>query len=74
MCHAELLRQISSDREGPASLKLETTETYFVSNAVEGVRGEGVVQAGRRYRDRIRYECEVNIRRGSVKEARYRYR
>jgi len=74
MCHAELREQISSDRDGPVALKFATSETYFVSNAVEGVRGEGVVQTGRRDRDAIRYECEVNIRRGSVKEARYRYR
>ena len=74
MCHAELHEQISSDRDEPASLKLKTSETYFISNAIEGVRGKGVVKVGRHDRDRIRYECEVNIRRGRVKEARYRYR
>jgi hypothetical protein len=74
MCHAELRRQIASDREESASLKFDTSETFFVSNAIEGVRGKGVVRVGRRERDPIRYECEVNIRRGNVKEARYRYR
>jgi hypothetical protein len=74
MCQAELREQISSDRGGSTSLKFETAETFFVSNAIESVRGTGVVKEGRHDRDGIRYECQVNIRRGSVKEARYRYR
>jgi hypothetical protein len=74
MCHTELREQIASDLNDSVSLKFETSETFFVSNAVEGVRGKGVVGAGRRARDHIRYECEVNIRRGRVDEARYRYR
>jgi len=74
MCHAELREQIASDREQPARLEIETSETFFVSNALEGVRGKGFVRLGRRDRDPIRYECKVNIRRGRVQEARYLYR
>jgi hypothetical protein len=74
MCHAELRARISSDRGASASLNFETSETFFVSHALEGVRGTGVAKVGRRDRDRFRYECKVNIRRGAVKEARYLYR
>lgn len=74
LCRARLLDKISSDRNARASLSFENTETYFVSTAVEGVRGNGVAEVGRGDRDRIRFECEVNIRRGRVKEARYHYR
>ena len=74
MCHAELREQVSSDRDESASLVVESTETFYISNAVEGVRGNGIIEEGRDDRDFIRYECEVNIRRGRVKEARYRYR
>jgi hypothetical protein len=73
LCHTELREQIASDREDSVSLEFDTSETFFVSNAVEGVRGKGAIRAGRHDRDRIRYECEVNIRRGRVKTARYRY-
>jgi len=74
LCHEAVRERVASDQDGRVSLNFERSETYFISNAEEGVRGEGVIRSGRRSRDPIRYECEVNVRRGHVTEARYRYR
>jgi len=74
MCHAELRERISADRGSSTALKFESSETFFISNSLEGVRGKGVAKIGRDDRDHFRYECKVNIRGGGVKEARYLYR
>jgi hypothetical protein len=74
LCHEAVRERVASDREGRVSLGFDRSETFFISNSKEGVRGEGGIRSGRRSRDAIRYECEVDIRRGRVTEVRYRYR
>jgi hypothetical protein len=72
-CHQTIQPQ-AADRFGRrVGVRFDTPETYFVSSAVEGVRG-GALVAGGGVRERIEYDCTVNIRRGLVTEARYRYR
>jgi hypothetical protein len=72
LCHQAVRAKVAADRERRTSVEFETTESYFVSQSEEGVRGHGSVRSGDR--DPIRYDCTVNIRRGLVTEARFRYR
>jgi hypothetical protein len=74
LCHDAVRQRVASDHDGRVSLGFDRSETFFVSNSKEGVRGEGGIRFGRRNREAIRYECEVDIRRGRVTEVRYRYR
>jgi hypothetical protein len=74
LCHEELRARVASDRDDVASLTFATSETSFVSNSKETVRGRGELRFGNRGRVSIRYECTVDIRRGRVTDARYSYR
>jgi hypothetical protein len=76
LCHQAVRAKVSAHRDGRTSVEFESADAYFVSQSEEGVRGHGFVRSGYRGRDRdaIRYDCTVNIRRGLVTEARYRYR
>jgi len=74
LCHEELRARVAADRKGRLSVVFDTSETYYISNAEEGVRGRGAVKDKAHDRDPIRYQCTVNIRRGRVAKAGYRYR
>lgn len=74
LCHEALRERVESDHGSRVSLAVESSESYFISIAEQGVRGEAAIRKGRRYRDLIRYDCRVNLRRGRVDEVRYRYR
>ncbi|MEX0268037.1 hypothetical protein AB3R30_02730 [Leptolyngbyaceae cyanobacterium UHCC 1019] len=50
----------------------ETTRRYFVSNAVESIRGEGNFSQRTFMSHRFNYNCNVNSRNGQVTGATYR--
>jgi hypothetical protein len=70
-CHQTIQSQAADHFGGRVGVRFDSPETFFVSNALEGVRG-GALVAGRGTRERIQYACSVNIRSGRVVHARFR--
>ena len=66
-----LQEKIRPTRGQGGKLKIENTESYFISNSEEGVRGRAVITTGFRHRQTqpVSYDCKVDIRRGRVNEA-----
>jgi hypothetical protein len=67
-CHRAIRAQAADRIGGRAAVSFDTSETYYVSSSLEGVRGGGVIAAGRD-RARIHYSCTVNVRSERVVQA-----
>jgi len=70
-CHQTIRSQAADHFGGHVGVRFDSPETYFVSSALEGVRG-GALVTGRGAGERIQYGCTVNIKSGRVVDARFR--
>jgi len=72
-CQQELRLRIEREQGRRSRVDFARAETYFVSNAEEGVRGTATLRGerDRRAPQLISYNCTVNIRNGRVREATY---
>ncbi|GAB4337571.1 MAG: hypothetical protein OHK0047_27270 [Leptolyngbyaceae cyanobacterium] len=74
-CHREIDRQIrrAYARVEKVLFSADTTRTFFISNAKEGVRGDGEFRQGPTWFP-FGYSCQVNIRSGRVTQANFTIR
>jgi hypothetical protein len=74
-CHGEIDRQIRRAYGGVEKVlfSTDTTRTFFISNAKEGVRGDGQFRQGPTWFN-FDYTCQVNIRNGRVTQANFNIR
>jgi hypothetical protein len=72
-CQAVVARRIRASFSDVQSITFlsNTTQRYFISNAQEGIRGQGQFAQRSRMAHRFNYNCVVNIRNGSVQSATF---
>jgi hypothetical protein len=72
ICQSALQERITQETGSQASVSFDLAETYFVSNAEEGVRGTARVRLQNNNQLlRYRYDCTANIRDGQVARLTY---
>jgi len=72
-CQSTVANRIKRDFAGvqQVTFSTNTTQKFFISNAVNGIRGMGqFIQRGTGFN--FDYNCQINIRNGVVKQATYR--
>lgn len=74
-CHGEIDRRIRREfaRVEKVLFSADTTRTFFISNAKEGVRGDGQFRQGPTWFP-FDYTCQVNTRNGRVTQANFTIR
>lgn len=72
-CHAVIGRKIRNAFGGVQKITFlsNTTQAFFVSNAQEGIRGEGQFTQQSGSWNRFSYNCVVNTRTGQVERSSY---
>jgi len=72
-CQAAVGNQVRRSFSGVQKLNFlsDTTRAYFISNAQEGVRGEGQFYQRSGSWHRFNYNCTVNIRSGRVEQSTF---
>jgi hypothetical protein len=73
LCMAAMGTRIRGDFANVEKLNYltDTTQSYFISNAEEGIRGEGQFYQSSDWH-RFSYDCTVNIRNGTVTSISYK--
>ncbi|MDX2240403.1 MAG: hypothetical protein NW224_06960 [Leptolyngbyaceae cyanobacterium bins.302] len=72
-CQATIGRQIRASFSDVQTVTFlsDTTRRFFISNAQEGIRGEGQFAQRSRMTHRFSYNCVVNIRNGTIQNATF---
>lgn len=75
VCHADVDNQIRREFAGVEKVlfSMDTISKYFISNAREGIRGDGQFRQGPTWFP-FDYNCTVNIHNGRVTEANFSIR
>lgn len=69
----ELERQIARDTNENVRVRLNSADTYYISNRETGVRGQASVEGRRNNRSDISYDVILDTRRNSITRATWSY-